>query len=188
MSAKQDRQGVRTPADIERKYDLSKQDLTEVISIASNAKGAAERATANAEKAVKTAEEAKSAAEENAADIEKLDERLTELGDNTGPEGPAGKDGEDGEDGATFTPSVSVDGDLSWTNDKGLANPETVNITGPRGETGATGAQGPQGISGVYIGTEEPDSGANVWIDPSGSDDEIAHRILTIDEVRAICT
>lgn len=32
--------------------------------------------------------------------------------------------------GATFIPSVTEDGDLSWTNDKGFANPETVNIHG----------------------------------------------------------
>ncbi|MBQ6430847.1 MAG: hypothetical protein IJJ99_03095 [Oscillospiraceae bacterium] len=31
-------------------------------------------------------------------------------------------------DGATFTPHVSSDGILSWTNDKGLPNPEPVNI------------------------------------------------------------
>lgn len=35
--------------------------------------------------------------------------------------------------GATFTPSVSSSGDLSWTNDKGKANPSTVNIKGPQG-------------------------------------------------------
>ena len=33
-------------------------------------------------------------------------------------------------DGATFTPSVDDDGNLSWTNDKGKANPETKNIKG----------------------------------------------------------
>lgn len=32
--------------------------------------------------------------------------------------------------GATFTPSVDEDGNLSWTNDKGLENPATVNIKG----------------------------------------------------------
>lgn len=35
-----------------------------------------------------------------------------------------------GDDGATFTPYVDADGNLSWTNDKGLKNPETVNIKG----------------------------------------------------------
>ena len=36
-------------------------------------------------------------------------------------------------DGATFTPSVSDDCDLSWTNNKGLPNPGTVNIKGDPG-------------------------------------------------------
>lgn len=44
-----------------------------------------------------------------------------------------GGTGTDGEDGATFYPSVSEDGELSWTNDKGLKNPEPVNIKGPKG-------------------------------------------------------
>ena len=36
-------------------------------------------------------------------------------------------------DGATFTPSVSSNGDLSWTNDRGRDNPATVNVRGPDG-------------------------------------------------------
>lgn len=53
--------------------------------------------------------------------------------------GPGGQ----GESGATFTPSVAEDGTLSWTNDKGLTNPNPVNVTGP---------QGPQGIPGPVKG------------------------------------
>ena len=61
---------------------------------------------------------------------------------------------------ATFTPSVSEDGTLSWTNNKGLPNPDPVNIMGPAGPigpqgpkgdtgaTGATGAIGPKGDKG----------------------------------------
>ena len=67
------------------------------------------------------------------------------------PEVPAGPPGEDGKDGVTFIPSVSENGDLSWTNDKGMPNPETVNIkgdTGPRGPQGEQGPQGPQGVQG----------------------------------------
>lgn len=41
-----------------------------------------------------------------------------------------------GEDGATFTPAVSQEGVLSWTNDKGLENPEPVCILGPQGDPG----------------------------------------------------
>lgn len=58
---------------------------------------------------------------------------------------------EGGENGATFTPTVSVDGDLSWTNNKELENPATVNIKGPAGEKGEQGVQGeigPQGLKG----------------------------------------
>ena len=43
-------------------------------------------------------------------------------------------------DGATFTPNVSENGDLSWTNDKGKENPPTVNIKGEPGEPGEPGA------------------------------------------------
>ena len=41
-------------------------------------------------------------------------------------------------DGTTFTPTVSEDGVLSWTNDGGKANPEPVNIKGPQGEDGGS--------------------------------------------------
>lgn len=72
----------------------------------------------------------------------------------TGPRGPAGADGAKGADGAagkdgvTFTPSMSDDGDLSWTNDGGKANPKTVNLKGPKGDTGERGPQGIQGPKG----------------------------------------
>lgn len=39
-------------------------------------------------------------------------------------------------DGATFLPNVSEDGLLSWTNDKGLPNPLTIDIKGPKGNDG----------------------------------------------------
>lgn len=61
-----------------------------------------------------------------------------EKGD-AGANGTNGKDGADGEDGATFTPSVDSAGNLSWTNNKGLANPPTVNIKGPKGDAGEGG-------------------------------------------------
>ena len=40
--------------------------------------------------------------------------------------------------GATFTPSVDVNGNISWSNDKNLSNPTTQNIKGPKGEKGDT--------------------------------------------------
>lgn len=59
-----------------------------------------------------------------------------------GSNGTNGKDGADGEDGATFTPSVDSSGNLSWSNNKGLTNPPTVNIKGPKGDAGSGGSSG----------------------------------------------
>ena len=62
-----------------------------------------------------------------------------------------------GKDGTTFTPSVSPEGELTWTNDGGKPNPEPVNIMGPagpggpqgpKGDTGETGPAGPKGDTG----------------------------------------
>lgn len=64
---------------------------------------------------------------------------------DTGGQGPSGAPGSKG---ATFTPSVDAEGNLSWTNDKDLDNPDTVNIKGPKGDKGDTGPQGAQGIQG----------------------------------------
>ena len=56
-----------------------------------------------------------------------------------GPQGPVGATGAtgatgvQGPQGVTFTPSVASNGDISWTNDGAMSNPQTVNIRGPRG-------------------------------------------------------
>lgn len=42
--------------------------------------------------------------------------------------------GSEGQAGATFIPSVSSDGTLSWVNTGGYANPATVNIKGQKGD------------------------------------------------------
>lgn len=60
-------------------------------------------------------------------------------------------DGIDGDNGATFTPSVDSEGNISWTNDKGLPNPTVQNIKGPKGDAGA--------VKFVYVSTL-PASGA----------------------------
>lgn len=60
-----------------------------------------------------------------------------------------GKTGIPGENGATFTPSVDDSGDLSWSNDKGLPNPPTVNIKGPTGAIGPKGEKGDTGAPGI---------------------------------------
>ena len=45
-----------------------------------------------------------------------------------GQDGANGTNGTDGDDGTTFTPSVSSAGVLSWTNDGGKQNPQSVDI------------------------------------------------------------
>jgi hypothetical protein len=68
-----------------------------------------------------------------------------------GAQGETGPQGEPGADGVTFTPAVSSEGVISWTNDGGKTNPQSVNIKGPqgdKGDTGATGATGPTGQTG----------------------------------------
>ena len=47
-------------------------------------------------------------------------------GESDDPDTPV----ESGEDGVTFIPAVSPEGVISWSNDKGLPNPEPVNIGG----------------------------------------------------------
>lgn len=65
-----------------------------------------------------------------------------------------------GAKGVTFTPFVAADGSLSWTNDGGLINPETVNIRGPQGVTGPAGANGSDGADGY-----SPVRGVDYWTD-----------------------
>ena len=87
-----------------------------------------------------------------------------EKGD-TGAQGEPGKDGRPGAAGApgatgtTFTPSVSADGTLSWTNDGGKTNPDSVNIKGPQGNPGEKGNPGETGAKGADGVT--PTIGAN---------------------------
>lgn len=50
--------------------------------------------------------------------------------------------GAKGESGTTFTPSVSSDGILSWSNNDGKENPPSVNIKGGTGADGASGQDG----------------------------------------------
>ena len=50
--------------------------------------------------------------------------------------------GTPGIDGVTFTPSVSQEGIISWTNDGGLSNPTPINIKGEKGDKGDKGDKG----------------------------------------------
>lgn len=65
--------------------------------------------------------------------IYKGDTPIVEASGRKGADGTNGQDGINGENGATYTPSISEDGILSWTNDKNLPNPEPVNIKGQDG-------------------------------------------------------
>lgn len=60
---------------------------------------------------------------------------------DTGAQGPSGAPGSNG---ATFTPAVDAEGNLSWTNDKDLDNPQTMNIKGPKGDTPDTSSLQPK--------------------------------------------
>lgn len=59
-----------------------------------------------------------------------------------------GGSGSGGGSGVIFTPHVDKSGDLSWTNNGGLDNPDTVNIKGPQGAQGPAGAAGEDGADG----------------------------------------
>ena len=66
-----------------------------------------------------------------------------------------------GAKGTTFTPSVDASGNLTWTNDGGLANPPATNIRGEQGEKGEDGEDGASiTVSSVSESTE--DGGSNV--------------------------
>ena len=55
--------------------------------------------------------------------------------------------------GTTFTPSVDDNGNISWSNDGGKANPVTKNIKGVQGERGATPDIEIQATADANIGT-----------------------------------
>lgn len=67
-----------------------------------------------------------------------------------------------GADGATFIPYVDDEGNLSWSNNKGYANPPTVNIKGENGVNGKDGKTGAKIISQTFQGTDA--NGGNVYL------------------------
>lgn len=79
--------------------------------------------------------------------------------------------------GTYYQPSVSANGDLSWTNTGNRVNPPTVNIRGPQGLKGETGATGPQGIPGP-----KGETGATGLRGPQGSGLEIKDTFDTYEE------
>lgn len=84
-----------------------------------------------------------------------------------GPAGANGADGADGKDGVIFTPSVSEDGTLSWTNDGSLENPPPVNIRGSAGADGQNGVGVPAGgTTGQVLSKKTTADYDTQWIDP----------------------
>ena len=83
-----------------------------------------------------------------------------------GPVGPKGEQGDTGARGITFTPVVDTDGNLSWSNADGVANPETVNIKGPKGDKGSD-ATVPIATTET-LGKVKPD-GKTTFIDADGT-------------------
>lgn len=71
--------------------------------------------------------------------------------------------------GPHYTPSVSEDGTLSWSNDGKLPNPEDVSIKGPPGEPGPPGAPGPGvptgGTTGQILAKASDEDYVTEWID-----------------------
>ena len=76
--------------------------------------------------------------------------------------------GPKGDPGAVFTPSVSGDGVLRWTNDGGLENPQAVDITGPAGPQGVKGDAGPQGPEGTVFVPALDTQGNLSWSNDGG--------------------
>lgn len=85
-----------------------------------------------------------------------------------GPVGPKGEQGDNGVQGTTFTPIVDSEGNISWSNDGGLENPQTVNITGPQGDTGVKGDTGPQGEKGTTFVPNVDTDGNISWSNTDG--------------------
>ena len=75
-----------------------------------------------------------------------------------------------GQNGATFTPSVSPEGVISWTNDRELPNPEPVNIKGDKGDKGEKGDPGEPGAKGEQ--GEQGPAGADGASGPQGPQGE----------------
>ena len=102
--------------------------------------------------------------------IKKYELKTTLLGyGNKGLPGTDGKDGKDGKDGingATFTPSVDNEGNLSWTNNGNLDNPETKNIKGPKGDSGEGVPSG--GTTGQVLKKKSNNDYDTEWVDESG--------------------
>ena len=87
-----------------------------------------------------------------------------------GDKGDMGTQGPVGATGATFTPSVDDSGNISWSNDAGLPDPETKNIRGPQGVQGNTGQKGDKGDTGAVYTPSVSEAGVLSWTNDGGLD------------------
>ena len=84
---------------------------------------------------------------------------------------------------AIYTPSIDVFGNLSWTNDLALENPETVNIIGPRGPKGDKGDKGQDGTVAFEELTNEQ---LEMIRGPQGQDGTVAFEELTDEQIEML--
>lgn len=94
---------------------------------------------------------------------------MVNAGEFVGPRGPKGEKGDvgpKGGKGTTFVPSVDTDGNISWSNTDGIANPETVNIKGPKGDKGSDATVPIATVE--TLGKVKPD-GKTIFIDEDGT-------------------
>lgn len=92
------------------------------------------------------------------------DEQKAQARENIGAgTGSGSGDGTPGENGGYYLPTVS-DGVLSWQPSKAdMPQAPSADVRGPKGDKGDTR---------VYVGSDTPPEGAEVWIDPQGAVEE----------------
>lgn len=134
--------------------------------------------------------------------IKNIDEQSKTITVRHGTDGTDGKDGTNGTNGATFTPSVSDTGLLSWTNNGGLTNPVSRNVKGPKGDQGDPGEPG--GMIDLntgerfdaFIGTptawdewqKAGNSTDNVLFLPVGDENDPTPDYVTVDDLNGYVT
>lgn len=74
-----------------------------------------------------------------------------------GDEGPTGRDG------TTWKPTISEEGELTWTQDSSSDLPTATNIKGPQGERGQKGEDGQDGENGKTWKPTVSDEGLLTW-------------------------
>ena len=76
--------------------------------------------------------------------------------------------------GPYFLPNVDESGEISWSNNGGLPNPEPQNIRGPQGEDGPEGPAGPGvpagGSAGQFLRKTSGTDYDAEWYSPAAGD------------------